>query len=95
MTETDITYQKKELPSKFLKLGIILLAIGILLGIASFFADHQRAVYNYVVSYTFLISIGVGALFLVALEYVAGAVWSVPIRRIVEFLLRSFRFLQF
>ncbi len=33
----------------------------------------------------FLISIGVGALFLVALEYVAGAVWTVPIRRIVEF----------
>jgi len=85
MTETDMTYQKKELPAKLLKVGIILLAIGILLGIASFFADHQRAVYNYVVSYTFLISIGVGALFLVALEYVAGAVWSVPVRRIVEF----------
>ena len=85
MTETDMTYQKKELPVNFLKLGIILLAIGVLLGVASFFVDHQRAVYNYVVSYTFLISIGVGALFLVALEYVAGAVWSVPIRRIVEF----------
>jgi len=85
MTETDMTYQKKELPAKLLKLGIFLFAIGVLLGIASFFADHQRAVYNYVISYTFLISIGVGALFLVALEYVAGAVWSVPIRRIVEF----------
>ncbi|RKZ00525.1 MAG: quinol:cytochrome C oxidoreductase [Ignavibacteriae bacterium] len=85
MTETDISYQKKELPAKFLKLGIILLAIGVLLGIASFFADQQRAVYNYVVSYTFLISIGVGALFLIALEYVVGAVWSVPIRRLIEF----------
>ncbi len=85
MSETDITYQKKELPSRFLKLGLILFAAGILLGVLSFFADHQRAVYNYVISYSFLISIGVGALFLVALEYVAGAVWSVPVRRITEF----------
>jgi len=85
MTETDLTYQKKELSSKFFKIGIILLAVGILVGIVAFFADHQRAVFNYVISYTFLISIGVGALFLVALEYVAGAIWSVPIRRIVEF----------
>lgn len=85
MNETDMTYQKKALPAKLLKLGLILFAIGVFLGIVSFFTDYQRAVYNYVVSYTFLISIGVGALFLVALEYVAGAVWSVPIRRIVEF----------
>ena len=32
-----------------------------------------------------MISIGVGALFLIALEYIVGADWSVPIRRIVEF----------
>jgi len=85
MTETDITYQKKEIPAKFLKFGIILLVLGVLLGTLAFFADQQRAVYNYVVSYTFLISVGVGALFLIALEYVVGAVWSVPIRRLIEF----------
>ncbi|MCZ7613256.1 MAG: hypothetical protein M5T52_06900 [Ignavibacteriaceae bacterium] len=33
----------------------------------------------------FLISIGVGALFLIALDYTSGADWSVPIRRVVEF----------
>ena len=34
----------------------------------------------------FLTSIAVGALFLIALEYIAGAVWSVPMRRVNEFL---------
>ncbi|MBZ0200253.1 MAG: quinol:cytochrome C oxidoreductase [Ignavibacteriaceae bacterium] len=33
----------------------------------------------------FIMSIAVGSLFLIALEYVAGADWSVPLRRLVEF----------
>ncbi len=85
MQETEIKYQKKELPGTLSKLGLGLLVIGIILGVLSFFVDHSRAVFNYLLSYTFLISIGVGALFLIALEYVAGADWSVPIRRVVEF----------
>jgi len=34
----------------------------------------------------FITSIAVGSIFLVALEYIAGAVWSVPMRRVNEFL---------
>lgn len=86
MQETEIKYQKKELPGTLSKLGLGLLLIGIVLGVLSFFVDHTRAVFNYLLSYAFLISIGVGALFLIALEYVANADWSVPIRRVVEFI---------
>ena len=57
----------------------------LVLGVAAFFVDHSRAVYNYLIAFTFMISIGVGALFLIALEYIVGADWSVPIRRVVEF----------
>ncbi len=32
-----------------------------------------------------ILSIGLGSLFLVALEYIAGADWSTPLRRIPEF----------
>jgi hypothetical protein len=32
-----------------------------------------------------VMSIGAGSLFLIALEYLTGAVWSVPFRRVVEF----------
>jgi hypothetical protein len=85
MQETEIKYQKKELPGTLSKLGLGLLLVGIVLGVLSFFVDHSRAVFNYLLSYAFLVSIGVGALFLIALEYVAGADWSVPIRRVVEF----------
>ena len=85
MSTNEITYQKKELPSIVSKLGMVLLAIGLILGVLAFFVDHSRAVFNYLVAFAFMISIGVGALFLVALEYIAGADWSVPIRRVVEF----------
>ena len=81
----EMTYQKKDLPSSLSRIGYVLLGLGLILGAIAFFVDHSRAVFNYLIAFTFMISIGVGALFLIALEYVAGADWSVPIRRVVEF----------
>lgn len=85
MHNNELTYQRKDLPSSVSKIGMALLAVGVILGVAAFFVDHSRAVYNYLIAFTFMISIGVGALFLIALEYIVGADWSVPIRRVVEF----------
>jgi hypothetical protein len=85
MHTNEFTYQRKDLPSSISKIGMTLLVVGIVLGVAAFFVDHSRAVYNYLIAFTFMISIGVGALFLIALEYIVGADWSVPIRRVVEF----------
>ncbi|MDZ7623169.1 MAG: quinol:cytochrome C oxidoreductase [Ignavibacteriaceae bacterium] len=85
MQTSEFTYQRKDLPSSISKIGMTLLVVGIVLGVAAFFVDHTRAVYNYLIAFTFMISIGVGALFLIALEYIVGADWSVPIRRVVEF----------
>ena len=77
---------KINLPEKVRNVGIAFLAIGIILGLLTFALDSTRAVFNYLLSYSFLISIGVGALFLIALEYIVGADWSVPFRRVNEFL---------
>jgi hypothetical protein len=85
MYSSEITYQRKDLPASISKIGMILLVIGVVLGVLAFLVDHSRALFNYLVAFTFMISIGVGALFLIALEYAAGADWSVPIRRVVEF----------
>jgi hypothetical protein len=93
MNQIDFTYEKKELPVKLSRLGMILLLIGIVLGVVAFLTDHSRASYNYLIAYAFMISIGVGSLFLIALEYIVGAVWSVPIRRVVEFFAATIPFL--
>lgn len=85
MSQTELNYQKKDLPVSFIKVGWLLLIAGVLLGVLAFFVDNSRASFNYLIAYTFLISIGVGSLFLISLEYVTGAVWSVPMRRVPEF----------
>ena len=85
MHNNELTYQRKDLPSSISKIGMTLVVVGVILGVAAFFVDHSRAVHNYLVAFTFMISIGVGALFLISLEYIVGADWSVPIRRVVEF----------
>jgi len=86
MSQNDLVYQKKALPESLKRLGFILVAIGLALGAAGFLFDAQRALFNYLLAYVFILSIAVGSLFIVALEYLAGAEWSTPIRRIPEIL---------
>lgn len=85
MSQTDFHYQKKELPAGLSKIGLILFVVGTILSLLAFFVDQERAVFNYLVTYMMIVSIGLGSLFLIALEYIAGADWSTPIRRIPEF----------
>lgn len=85
MAQTDFTFERKEMPSGLSKVGYLLLIIGVILGGIAFFVDHSRALFNYLVSFMMILSIGLGSLFLIALEYVAGADWSTPFRRIPEF----------
>lgn len=77
---------KKNLPASVGKWGLILTALGaVLMGLA-FVVDSHRAMFGYLWMYMFLLSIGVGSLALVALEYLVGATWSTPFRRVSEFL---------
>lgn len=85
-------YQKKELPKKFSTAGWILVAIGLLLIVVSYLVNPMRASFNNVVALMFTAGISVGALVLVALEHLSGAVWSTPARRISEFLAASIPF---
>lgn len=77
-------YIKKALPDKLLKRGGIVLALGILIQVISFVVNPHRAFFDYLWIYMFLVSLGVGALGLTALEYLVGATWSTPFRRIFE-----------
>ena len=79
-------YKKKPLPPIVGKAGFGLLGIGLVLMILAFAVNTQRAFFDYLWMYMFLVSIGVGSLALVALEYLVGASWSTPFRRISEFL---------
>lgn len=85
MSKIESGYVKKNLPQSVQKIGITLAVVGLVLGIAGFMFDSYRASYAYLVSYLFFLSIAVGSLFLVALEYAANADWSTPFRRISEF----------
>lgn len=89
MVNNDSGYIKRELPKDVGKLGIILFLIGAVTGLIGYFIDPSRASYSYLTSFLFLLSVSVGSLLLVAIEYAANAVWSTPFRRISEFLSSS------
>ncbi len=84
-SSSTVEYQKKELPSKVQTIGALLLAIGLVIVIAGYLVSPDRMSFNNIIGLTFVISIAVGTLFLASIEYVSGAVWSTPFRRIGEF----------
>jgi hypothetical protein len=62
-----------------------LTALGLVLAAASYFvAGPARFWANWLVWFLFLFTLALGALFLVALEHLVSARWSVPLRRIPE-----------
>lgn len=78
-------YPKKILPAKLSLTGWVLFTFGLLVLIIAFAVDRRRAMFDYLWIFVFMVSIGVGSLALVSLEYIAGATWSTPFRRISEF----------
>lgn len=93
MSHNDHMWVKKDLPVRVQNLGFILLGVGLAAGIAGLLIDSHRFMMSYVIGFMLLLSIGAGSLFMVALEYIAGADWSVPIRRINEFYAASVLFI--
>lgn len=89
MSESHATtelYTKQPFPSTYSKMGWGLIVIGLVLIGISYFSNIERTLYNYLIGFIFLMSVAVGSVFYMALEYATGAVWSVPFRRITEFL---------
>ncbi len=77
-------YIKKELPGSLYKRGALLLGLGVIILILAFALDFRRAMFDYLWIYMFLVSIAIGSLAFAALEYVVGASWSTPFRRVIE-----------
>ena len=77
---------KKELPAKVSQIGWGLLVVGVVIAALGYTLDARRMAFDNVIGYLMLTSVGVGSVFLIALEYIGGAVWSVPVRRVNEFL---------
>lgn len=62
-------FTTKKLPASIGKWGMILTVVGAIMAGAAFAVDSHRAMFGYLWMYMFLVSIGVGSLALVALEY--------------------------
>jgi hypothetical protein len=52
--------------------------------IAGFLADPARFFQSYLVGFIFCVTIPLGAMFFVMMQYLTGSAWSVPMRRIAE-----------
>ena len=85
-SESLIDPVRQKLPESARRLAWIFLIAGVVVSGAGYLLDAKRAAFENLVAFLFLASIGGGSIFLVAVEYIGGAVWSVPMRRAVEFL---------
>jgi hypothetical protein len=88
MTEhhTPVESLKKPLPKRVTSLGWLLFFLGVALYALGYWTDARHAAFSNVINFLFLTSIAAGAIFLIAMDYISGSVWSVPMRRVIEFL---------
>jgi hypothetical protein len=84
--EKKVIYEQKDLPASYGKWTNILLVVGVVLSVSAYFMDPERAAFASLVAFMFSVSIGMGAMFLIAIEHSSGAIWSVPFRRVTEYL---------
>jgi hypothetical protein len=64
---------------------LVLVLLGLAGAVATALNDGAARFFgNWIVWFLFLATVGLGALFIVALEHVVGSVWSVPLRRCSE-----------
>jgi len=53
-----VEYVKKDLPSSVNKIGFVLLAVGLVMIVLSYFVDHTRSAFNNLIMLMFLTSVG-------------------------------------
>ncbi|MGH9414595.1 MAG: hypothetical protein ACRD0Y_12770 [Terriglobales bacterium] len=71
-------------PPRMRNILLAFTAIGVIVFLIALAVDPQRAWYSYLVNYLFFMVLGVGGVFLVALEYITSATWTVVFRRLPE-----------
>jgi len=84
MSKHTVDYNASQDYKTYKLLGAVLVALGGIGVLGAFQADVYRSWHWLLIMFLFLVSIGLGNLFLIALEYLVNANWSTPIRRISE-----------
>lgn len=77
-------YQKKALPGAASSFGWVALILGVVLAGAGYAMDPLRSQFVSIMLFMFVAGVAICPLFMVAIEYLAGVVWSTPIRRVFE-----------
>jgi hypothetical protein len=81
MTTNDLRYHP---PARAVQLFWVLAIVGVVALAAGLFLEPQRTWGQVLLISNYLVGLGLGGLLLVALHYVTGARWSIPIRRVPE-----------
>lgn len=90
-----MNYKQKVLPAKLHQMAWILFGVGAAGIIIAFLVNRQEAFFSYLMMFMFLLSIALGAIFLIVIEYITNASWSTPFRRVVECIAGLFPYLLF
>lgn len=83
-THNAVVYEKRALPGTVMTTGIVSLVLGLALFGATYAMDPLRVKFVSIMLFMFLAGASICGLFMCAIEYIAGAVWSTPLRRIFE-----------
>lgn len=73
-----------EANGKWDRIFLGIMALGVVLFVVALMVDSQRAWYNYLIVFFFFLTLSMGGMVFVGVQYAASAAWSVTVRRIAE-----------
>ncbi len=73
-----------EIPAQLRTLLMFFVAVGGAVFLGGLWFDARRTWFSFIHNHFFFLSLGLGGLFFAALQWLTGAMWSAPVRRISE-----------
>ena len=83
--KSELVIPEGSLWGKLHIIGFVLGIVGLGLWYVAFAEDHARGYYSYHFGYTTMLSLALGCLAFVLIQYLVRAGWSMGIRRIADF----------
>lgn len=80
----DVTIPQNHWWNKLIAVGGVLGVVGIVATFALGASDHHQLYYSYLTAFMYFLTLALGGLFFVLIQYAARAGWSVVVRRIAE-----------
>jgi len=83
-SSVPVSFESPQAIARYQRVGLVVGVIGSMASVIGLIVDRSQFFHSYLIAFMFVISVPIGSLGLLMLQYVTGGAWGLVIRRILE-----------